>query len=236
MNRRLFTIFTGQLAAAFLPTIGAAAVRESVPPPREDPFPIDYGDMQKIKPRFRRKEVKSPTAEVPGSIVVDPGAKYLYFILDRWTAIRYGIGVGREGFEWTGAATIRRKAKWPRWTPPKEMVARDPLAAKWADGMPGGPDNPLGARALYLYQGQVDTLYRIHGTNQPDSIGKAVSSGCIRLINADIADLYDRVKIGAKVVVLPALPLARPSAKSVQEKPQNQEKPQKKKRYLFDFL
>jgi lipoprotein-anchoring transpeptidase ErfK/SrfK len=110
------------------------------------------------------------------------------------------------------------------------MVDRDPLAAKWADGMPGGPENPLGARALYLYQGQVDTLYRIHGTNQPDSIGKAVSSGCIRLINADIADLYERVIIGAKVVVLPATPATVPSAESVQEKPR------KTRRYLFDFL
>src|SRR4029079_19641768 len=99
---------------------------------------------------------------------------------------------------------IRRKAKWPRWVPPKEMVARDHLAAQWAAGMPGGPDNPLGARALYLYQGEVDTLYRIHGTSQPQSIGRAVSSGCIRLLNADVADLVERVPIGTKVVVLPS--------------------------------
>lgn len=235
MNRRLFIVSASQLAATLLPATAAAGAR-SAGSPKTEQYPIDYGDVQKLKQRFRRTEVKYATAEVPGSIVVDPGAKYLYFILNGWTAIRYGIGVGREGFEWNGEATVRRKAKWPRWTPPKEMVARDSLAARWADGMPGGPDNPLGARALYLYQGPVDTLYRIHGTNQPDSIGKAVSSGCVRLINADIADLYERVKIGAKVVVLPAPPPETPSAESVQEKPQNQEKLQKKRRYLFDFL
>ncbi len=235
MNRRLLIVSASQLAATLLPATAAAGIRSTASSNGEQ-FPIDYGDVLKLKPRFRRTEVKYATAEVPGSIVVDPGAKYLYFILNGWTAIRYGIGVGREGFEWNGEATVRRKAKWPRWTPPKEMVARDPLAAKWADSMPGGPDNPLGARALYLYQGSVDTLYRIHGTNQPDSIGKAVSSGCVRLINADIADLYERVKIGAKVVVLPAPPPETPSAESVQEKPQNQEKLQKKRRYLFDFL
>ena len=236
MNRRLFIVSASQLAATLLPAIGAAAETGSTRASNGEQFPIDYGDLQKIKPRFRRREVKYPTDEVPGSIVVDPGAKYLYFILDSRTAMRYGIGVGREGFEWTGEATVRRKSKWPRWTPPKEMVARDPLAAKWAGGMPGGPDNPLGARALYLYQGQVDTLYRIHGTNQPDTIGRAVSSGCIRLINADIADLYERVKIGAKVVVLPARPPEAPSAESVQVKSKNQEKLRKKRRYLFDFL
>ena len=233
MNRRLLIVSASKLAATLLPAPAAAGIRSTASSNGEQ-FPIDYGDVLKLKPRFRRTEVKYATAEVPGSIVVDPGAKYLYFILNGWTAIRYGIGVGREGFEWNGEATVRRKAKWPRWTPPKYMVARDPLAAKWADGMPGGPDNPLGARALYLYQGQVDTLYRIHGTNQPDSIGKAVSSGCIRLINADIADLYERVKIGAKVVVLPAQSPETPSAESVQEK--HQEQPQKKRRYLFDFL
>lgn len=230
MNRRQFIVSASQLAATLLPAIGATAEAGSDKPEEGERFPIDYGDLQEVKPRFRRRKVKYPTAEVPGSIVVDPNAKYLYFILDSQTAVRYGIGVGRQGFEWNGEATVRRKAKWPRWTPPKDMVARDPLAAKWADGMPGGPDNPLGARALYLFQGEIDTLYRIHGTNQPDSIGKAVSSGCIRLINADVADLYERVKIGAKVVVLPALPAAAPNTESVQERPR------KKRKYLFDFL
>ena len=236
MNRRFFLSSIGQLAIVLLPAASFAAETRFYPPAKDELFPINYGDMQKVKRRFTRKEVDYATTEAPGSVVVDPGKKYLYFILEASRAIRYGIGVGREGFEWSGDATIRRKAKWPRWTPPKDMVARDPLAAKWADGMPGAPDNPLGARALYLYQGEVDTLYRIHGTNQPETIGKAVSSGCIRLINADVADLYERVKIGDKVVVLPTQSPETPSAKSVQEKHQNPEQPQKKRRYLFDFL
>jgi lipoprotein-anchoring transpeptidase ErfK/SrfK len=169
-----------------------------------EPFRIDYNDARKVRRSFRRKEVDYDTAEPPGTIVVDPAARYLYYVLGGGRAIRYGVGVGRQGFEWSGDAVIRRKAKWPRWIPPKEMVERDPLAKKWADGMPGGPENPLGARALYLFQGKVDTLYRIHGTFQPETIGRAVSSGCIRLINADVADLYDRVTLGTRVVVLPA--------------------------------
>jgi lipoprotein-anchoring transpeptidase ErfK/SrfK len=138
----------------------------------------------------------------PGTIVIDTASKYLYLVLNGGKAMRYGIGVGRQGFSWAGTATIRRKAKWPTWTPPAAMVARDEFAAKWAGGMPGGPANPLGARALYLYKGNRDTLYRIHGTIVPSSIGKAVSSGCIRMLNADVADLYERVPVGTKVVVL----------------------------------
>lgn len=167
-------------------------------------FPIAYDDVRKVSRRFRRKEVAYETSEAPGTIIVDVDARQLYLTLPGGRAQRYGIGVGKQGFEWSGAAVIRRKAKWPRWVPPKEMVARDHLAAQWANGMPGGLDNPLGARALYLYQGEVDTLYRIHGTSQPQSIGKAVSSGCIRLLNADVADLFERVPIGTKVVVLPS--------------------------------
>ena len=172
----------------------------------DDAFPIEHGEENKIAPAYRRAVIDYSTVEQPGTVIVDPGAKYLFLILEGGKALRYGVGVGRDGFEWSGEAVIRRKAKWPRWTPPKSMVERDPFAARWADGMPGGPDNPLGARALYLYEGAVDTLYRIHGTNQPQSIGKAVSSGCIRLLNADIADLYSRVRIGAKVIVLPVMP------------------------------
>jgi lipoprotein-anchoring transpeptidase ErfK/SrfK len=172
----------------------------------DDAFPIEHDEVKKIAPAFRRTVIDYTSDEQVGTVIVDPGAKYLYLLLEGGKALRYGIGVGRQGFEWSGEAFIRRKAKWPRWTPPKSMVTRDPLAAKWAAGMPGGPDNPLGARALYLYQGEVDTLYRIHGTNQPQSIGKAVSSGCIRLLNADIADLYSRVRLGAKVIVLPVMP------------------------------
>ncbi|MCC7482138.1 MAG: L,D-transpeptidase [Hyphomicrobiales bacterium] len=210
MNRRDFTLqaYAG-IGLLFLPA-GHRAAWAKPPAVRrhdtDDRFPIDHAEVEKIDPLFRRAEIAYETVEQPGTLIVDPGSKYLYLILERGRALRYGVGVGRQGFEWSGEATVRRKAKWPSWTPPKSMVERDPLAAKWADGMPGGPDNPLGARALYLYQGEIDTLYRIHGTNQPQSIGKAVSSGCIRLVNADIADLYSRVRIGAKVIVLPALP------------------------------
>jgi lipoprotein-anchoring transpeptidase ErfK/SrfK len=202
MNRRNFskTSLSFMLVAILpLPLLSrpANATRDV-----DEPFPIHQDDRQKVKQRFRRKQISFDTPEPPGTIIVDPQSKYLYLVLGNGRAVRYGIGVGRQGFEWSGEAVIRRKAKWPRWTPPKEMVERDELAAEWADGMPGGPTNPLGARALYLFQGDVDTLYRIHGTFQPQTIGTAVSSGCIRMINADVADLYERIQIGAKVVVI----------------------------------
>jgi lipoprotein-anchoring transpeptidase ErfK/SrfK len=167
-------------------------------------FRISTGDARKVRRKFRKREVAFETLELPGTIIVDPHSRYLYLTLGGGRAMHYGIGVGRQGFEWSGDAVIQRKAKWPRWTPPKAMVERDHFARQWANGMPGGPKNPLGARALYLYQGGVDTLYRIHGTSEPQTIGSAVSSGCIRLIHADVADLYERVRVGAKVVVLEA--------------------------------
>ena len=151
---------------------------------------------------FIRQEVPFKTAEAPGTIIIDGNKHFLYLVQDNFTAMRYGIGVGREGFGWAGIVRIGRTAEWPRWTPPAEMVARDPLAAKWAGGMPGGPENPLGARALYLYEGGRDTIYRIHGTTEPWSIGLNISSGCIRLTNDDVADLYNRAKVGAKVIML----------------------------------
>ncbi len=151
---------------------------------------------------FRRQIVKFRTAEKPGTIIIDSVRHYLYYVLPDKRAIRYGIGVGREGFGWTGIVKVGRKQKWPRWIPPKEMVERDPKLAEFADGMPGGPDNPLGARALYLFEGKRDTLYRIHGTSEPWSIGLNISSGCIRMHNDDVTDLFGRVEIGAKVIVL----------------------------------
>ena len=141
-----------------------------------------------------------------GSVVIDPAHRFLYLILDQGQGIRYGIGVGREGFGWSGTATVKSKQEWPKWFPPSDMMARDVRAAHWVDGMPGGNDNPLGARALYLWQGNKDTLYRIHGTNEPLSIGRGVSSGCIRMFNQDAIDLYNRVPEGTKVIVLPAEP------------------------------
>jgi len=161
-------------------------------------------DTTLVNPAFLRQEVSYPTQLAAGTIVVDPAAKFLYFTREGGRAIRYGIGVGREGFGWSGAAAIRRKAAWPTWTPPAEMIARDPETAQHAGGMPGGLANPLGARALYLYQGNRDTLYRLHGTNEPRSIGRAVSSGCVRLFNQDIIDLHRRAPIGTNVVVLGA--------------------------------
>jgi lipoprotein-anchoring transpeptidase ErfK/SrfK len=168
----------------------------------EEPFPISYGEVEQVPDAYRRQEVTYETSHPPGTLIVDTAERFLYLVIREGRALRYGIGVGRDGFQWSGKAVIGRKAPWPRWTPPKAMVARDPFAAKWANGMPGGPKNPLGARALYLYANGIDTLFRIHGTNQPNSIGQAVSSGCVRMLNADIVDLYRRVGVGSTVVVI----------------------------------
>ena len=143
--------------------------------------------------------VANPTNQPPGTIVIDTRSRHLYLIQPGGQAIQYGIGVGRQGFEWKGMARVGRKAEWPRWIPPKEMLARRP---ELPESMEGGLENPLGARALYLYQGNKDTLFRIHGTNEPNTIGQAVSSGCIRMMNADVIDLYQRVGVGTRVVVL----------------------------------
>jgi lipoprotein-anchoring transpeptidase ErfK/SrfK len=159
-------------------------------------------DVSAFHRELLRKRVDFPTAEAPGTIVIDPKGPFLYFVEPEGKATRYGIAIGREGFGWSGSGTIARTAKWPRWTPPPEMIERDPSLAKWADGQPGGVSNPLGARALYIYFGGADSGYRIHGTNTPKSIGWAASSGCFRMLNQDVMDLYDRVQLGAKVVVL----------------------------------
>lgn len=143
--------------------------------------------------------VQNPTSEPAGTIVIDTNSRHLYLVQPGGGAIQYGIGVGRQGFAWKGVARVGRKSEWPRWIPPKDMLKRRP---DLPEEMEGGLENPLGARALYLFQGNKDTLFRIHGTNEPDSIGKAVSSGCIRMMNADAIDLYERVKVGARVVVL----------------------------------
>lgn len=174
-------------------------------PPLESPidYPITRVPDSKIKPQFRRQLVRYNGPEQPGTIVVDTRNRHLYLVRGHGEALRFGVGVGRDGFRWQGEAYVGRKARWPRWTPPAEMVARDPEAAPWVNGMPGGPENPLGARALYLFDmtGR-DTLYRIHGTNDPSSIGQAMSSGCIRMLNQDIDELHRRVLKGARVVVL----------------------------------
>ena len=146
--------------------------------------------------RFKRQIVNYATGEAPGTIVVDTPNTYLYLVLGQGRAIRYGIGVGREGFTWAGVKTVEKKAEWPDWHPPQEMIERQPYLPRF---MAGGPGNPLGARAMYLS----GSVYRIHGTNAPSTIGTRVSSGCIRLVNEDVIDLYSRVTVGTKVVVLP---------------------------------
>jgi lipoprotein-anchoring transpeptidase ErfK/SrfK len=147
-------------------------------------------------PQFRRRIVDYRTSEAPGTIIVDTPNTYLYLVLGGGKAMRYGIGVGREGFTWSGVKTIERKAEWPDWTPPPEMIVRQPYLPRF---VAGGPSNPLGARAMYLGC----SVYRIHGTNAPSTIGEQVSSGCIRMVNEDVIDLYNRVHVGSRVVVLP---------------------------------
>src|SRR6201996_3154421 len=154
--------------------------------------------------KFVRQVVDYVSHEAPGTVVVDTGNTFLYLVLNGRQAMRYGIGVGREGFTWSGEQTVARKTEWPDWRPPADMLSRQPYLPRF---MAGGPGNPLGARAMYLGE----TEYRIHGTNKPDTIGKRVSSGCIRLTNDDVADLYERVKVGAKVIVLPPAASHRPS-------------------------
>jgi len=154
-----------------------------------------------VAPQYRRRRVKYESREKPGTIIIDTSERYLYVVEENGMATRYGVGVGRAGFAWSGRARVGRKAKWPTWTPPPNMIRRQPELKKYAGGMPGGPNNPLGARALYLYRGGRDTLYRLHGTNQPASIGRAMSSGCIRLLNSDVEHLYARTPVGTPVIV-----------------------------------
>lgn len=166
---------------------------------QDGPHQLRKVNLELLDPEFRRQLVTYRTAEQPGTLVVDPQNHFLYSVRERGEAIRYGVGVGREGFGWRGQASVGRKAEWPDWHPPKEMRLRQP---ELPEKMPGGPENPLGARALYLFEGTRDTLYRIHGTAEPWTIGTDVSSGCVRLLNEEIADLYLRTPIGTRVVVL----------------------------------
>ena len=157
----------------------------------------DEGTATELPARLRRQIVTYASHEAPGTIIIDTPNTYLYYVLGGGQAIRYGIGVGRDGFTWSGVQSITKKAEWPDWTPPPEMIARQPYLPRQ---MAGGPGNPLGARAMYLS----GSFYRIHGTNAPSTIGSRATAGCIRMANEDVIDLYDRVKVGAKVVVLPA--------------------------------
>jgi lipoprotein-anchoring transpeptidase ErfK/SrfK len=188
---------TGTLQQQQQPAVGADGkpVQLSALPPEEQP---EVGPAQ-LPPNLRRQEVAFPTKEPAGTIVVDTSNTYLYYVLGGGRAVRYGVRVGRDGFTWTGVQKISRKAEWPDWHPPTEMIERQPYLPRF---MAGGPGNPLGARAMYLGS----TVYRIHGTNQPSTIGKFVSSGCIGMLNEDVSDLFERTKVGTRVVVLPGGP------------------------------
>ena len=216
INRRLFLSASLATAGATLAGCSTTPVVTAVAPPSRPPLPLFYAAIPDepfpipalrpgiVPPEYWRQEVADPTGEAPGTIVVDPNTFYLYWTQPGGLAMRYGIGVGKQGFGWSGDARIAFKRKWPTWTPPAEMIARDPTLEKYSaanGGQPPGLDNALGARALYLFQGGKDTLYRLHGTNEPRSIGHAVSSGCIRLLNHDIIDLYERVPNDTRVVV-----------------------------------
>jgi len=175
---------------------------EVVTPPSATAPPRVYRPQAQVRRDIDRRYLPAvvdyPTDEAPGTIVIDTGSRYLYHVLPDGQAQRYGVGVGREGFGWSGTVRVGRKAEWPTWTPPAEMRRRQPYLPV---SMPGGPDNPLGAGALYLHDGGRDTLFRIHGSNEPWTIGHAVSSGCFRMRNEDVTELYSRVSIGTRVVV-----------------------------------
>ncbi|MDN2566721.1 L,D-transpeptidase [Aquibium sp. A9E412] len=178
---------------SFLAGLAAAALAPAAPA---------LAHPVRLDPKFLPQTVRY-RGHPPGTIVVDTGNHFLYLQLSGGRARRYGVGVGRAGLAFKGGAVVGRKARWPRWTPTQNMIRREPHKyARYAGGVPGGPGNPLGARALYLYRGGRDTMYRIHGTNQPGSIGRSVSNGCIRMINDHVVDLYERVPVGAQVVVL----------------------------------
>jgi lipoprotein-anchoring transpeptidase ErfK/SrfK len=201
MTTRTVLAAAGLLLAAS--ATGASAFGLAQQPYDQAVYQANYSDpdyeVGREYPTSTRTILADPTGEAPGTITVDTGNRYLYLSMAGGQAVRYDVGVGREGFEWSGRAAIGRKAEWPAWTPPAAMLKRRPDLPRH---MTGGVDNPLGARAMYLYSGNRDTMFRIHGSNEPWTIGQAVSSGCIRMLNADVEDLYDRVRVGTRVVVL----------------------------------
>jgi len=219
-SRRLFILGGASLAGLGLagcttanqpaPTLGLSdddaklfALNYSALP--HEQFPIPAVPPEKLAPAFRRTRIAYNTREPVGTLIVDTPNFYLYHVEESGMATRYGVGLGRAGFEWSGRATVAWKRPWPTWTPPEEMIQREPNLRKWSaqnGGMPPGLQNPLGARALYIFQGNVDTLYRLHGTNNPASIGRAVSSGCVRLVNQDVIHLFNNVKNGSQIVVI----------------------------------
>ncbi|MHA1157254.1 MAG: L,D-transpeptidase [Alphaproteobacteria bacterium] len=189
------------LAAAKKPDIAPSRLAMYGPLPDEK-FPVPAVDLTEVDDRFLRTVIDDPTGEKPGTVVVSTGERMLYLVRDDGQAVRYGVGIGRAGFAWSGRARIAWKRPWPIWTPPAEMIAREPDLEPWRNGMPPGLENPLGARALYIFDDGVDTLYRLHGTTEAWSIGQAVSSGCVRLLNQDVIDLYRRVPTPSPILVV----------------------------------
>jgi lipoprotein-anchoring transpeptidase ErfK/SrfK len=228
LTRRNFLGLAAVSAAGF--GLSACATVDTGPAYAPEPPPEDLGSyvtmygpvydggyeipavpIQRMDRRYLRQVVSDPTGERAGTIVVDTSEHFLYLVLGDGQAMRYGVGLGREGFEWSGRANIQWKRAWPKWTPPAEMIARQPNLEKYSaanGGMPPGLDNPLGARALYVFQNGEDTLYRVHGSPEWNSIGRSVSSGCVRLMNQDIIDLYSRVPGKAPIVVTSGLGMA----------------------------
>lgn len=219
LTRRALLIGAGALSlSACVSTRGAApvaqpAARQAPPTPPlmyaalpDEAFPVPAVDVSQLDPKWWRTEIDYDGPEKAGTVIVDTPAKYLYHVQPGGRAMRYGVGVGRDGFSWSGRAIIAYKREWPRWNPPDEMVARQPELKPYSianGGMPPGLGNPLGARALYIHEGGRDTIYRIHGSSQAWSIGKAVSSGCIRLLHQDVIHLHDAVRDGSPIVVIP---------------------------------
>lgn len=197
--------------SACSPTTGSRPRTADGPPRRyvemysaiySEPYPIEAVNLAYLDPKYYRQVVPDPTGERPGTVVVNTRDRFLYLVRDGGEAMRYGVGVGRQGFSWSGRGTIAYKRHWPTWTPPADMIEREPELEKYRSGMPPGPRNPLGARALYIFEDGRDTLYRVHGNPDETSIGRAVSSGCIRLLQQDIIDLYGRVPNGSPILVV----------------------------------
>ena len=201
LDRRFFMAAAGAAAVVGVSQSAFALTEEQYfdGATNDEGFAFRRTNMRQIDPRWRRQLVSYTHSELPGTVVVDTRAHYLYLAFENNTALRYGVGVGKEGFQWFGRARVQRKAVWPGWTPPPEMLVRRPELPKHMDG---GPDNPLGPRAMYLYRDGKDLDYRLHGTVEPWSIGGDVSSGCVRLLPEDVIDLYQRVPVGTDVLVL----------------------------------
>jgi len=188
-------LLTSGLIAGVVPNARALALSG-------EPFPVLESETRKVDYKFRRREVDYETPEPAGTIVVEPRRRFLYLVLGSGRAMRYGVAVGKASKAWSGEAVIKRMAKWPVWVPTPEHLEAIPSLAKYLNGMPGGPGNPMGARAMYLYRGDVDTINRIHGAAKPADVGRKATAGCIGLLNVDVIHLYDRVEIGTRVVML----------------------------------